>query len=268
MLEARRETELSSLVVCGFLGAGKSTLGRAIAGSAAGGDPVDPSFQDRVRGTVTLGDRPHQILEASPFRVPARGVAGQVVVTAIDAVNGAENLGDPDLGDLIADQIRAADLVVLTCGDVADPAAARRAIGRLTGAPLIEAHAEPDLTGAILAHARPRPGPAYKPRDHRTAFMVWSYSGSAVLTKDAMTSFVADRPSGAYRICGEVRLGNEGGRVDVFGRARRTAIINPPTFTRLTVAGPASRLSRREIDLAFAEAVAVAAYGRGAIACR
>lgn len=256
------------LLVAGFLGAGKTSIVRALTAEAPGADAAASPFGERPASPGgTQGPGP-SVIEASPFLVPGSGPDGQVTVTAVDAINAAENLADPALRDLVAGQIRAADLIVLTCGDVADPAPARKAVAGLTGAPVIEAHTEADIAGAILGRAVRRSGPDRRPADHGAAFTVWTYSGPAVLTKAAMTGFVSRRPKGAYRVRGKVRLTEDGGRVDIFGRARRTSVIDRPGATTLAVAGPASRLSARELELAFAEAVTDAAYGRGVIACR
>lgn len=254
------------LLVAGFLGAGKTTIVRALTGEDPAAEAAAPPFRDRIAGPCVGADL--AVVEASPFLVPGAGTPGQVVVTTVDAVNATGNLADRELGELVAGQIRAADLVVLTCGDVAEPGPARRAIAALTDAPIVEAHVEADLTTAILDRATPGAGPDRAPVDHRAAFIVWTYSGSAVLTKDAMTAFLMRRPTGAYRVRGAIRLGDEGGRVDVFGQARRTSVIECPPITWMTIAGLASRLSVREIELAFAETVTDAAYGRGVIACR
>lgn len=255
-----------NLVVTGFLGSGKSWLARRLTGADAA--PVAGPFDAVFAGVADWHDGSEwRVLEGSPFSVPDRA-PGRALVATIDAVNGADLLTDVELRPLVAGQLRAADIVVLTCGEASDPAATLRAVRAETAAPVLLAHEEGGLRDAVLRALDPAAVEAQAGDDYADRFTTWSYAGSAVLTKEAMTAFLTNRPAGAYRIAGSVMLTEGGGRVDIFGRGRLTSVVDRPDQTRLMAAGLASRLERREMDLAWAEAVSAAAYGRGVIACR
>lgn len=256
---------VSTLVVGGYLGTGKSRLVERLTGAGAP-NPAAP-FDDRACGPVEGTDT--TVIEASPFRDPrlAAGPAGRRIAVTADAVNLAALVRDPDVADLVVAQIRAADVVVLTCSDVADPAPAMAALHDITDAPIVDAQETADLGAALLGMPARGDG-VDAPLDLTSDIAVWTYAGPAVLSDAVMGALLTARPDGPYRIRGHVRLTSGGGIVDVFGRARRTAAAEVPAETRLIAAGPAGRFSVRAMDLAFAEAVTASTYDRGLIACR
>ena len=260
-----RHTGVSTLVIGGYLGTGKSRLVERLTGTG-GTDPAAP-FDDHMRGFVAGTDV--SVIEASPFRDPrlAADAAGRRIAVAIDAVNIAALIQDADVSGLIIAQLRAADVVVLTCSDVADPAPAMTALQGITDTPIVEAQETSDLAATLLG-VPARQESAEPPMDRTGKMSVWTYAGPAVLGDAAMGAFLKSRPDGAYRIRGHVRLPGGGGIVDVFGRARRTAKADAPEESRLIAAGPVGRFSVRAMDLAFAEAVTASTYDRGLIACR
>ena len=259
------QTRVSTLVVGGYLGTGKSGLVDRLTGAGAS-DPVAP-FDDRSCGLLTGTDI--TVIEASPFRDPrlAAESAGRRVAVTVDAVNLGALVQDPDVSALVMAQIRSADVVVLTCSDVADPDPAMATLQGLTDAPIVDIQKTADLGAALISVPQRAESPD-TPVDCTGDMAVWTYSGPAVLSDTAMGAFLTARPDGAYRVRGHVRLTDGGGIVDVFGRARRTVKADSPEETRLIAAGPANRFSVRTMDLAFAEAVTASTYDRGLIACR
>ena len=230
----------SQIIVSGFLGAGKTRLIEALSGQG-----------------LTL-------VEADGLAGP--GTVGPVVTVA-DGVNLPACLADADLSPLIRHQIEAANLVVISRGDVADISQARTALSELTAAPILETAAIDDLHEAISNLAREPVRTTCTPSIDRD-FATWTYQGPAVLTAEALEQFLAARPKGAYRIEGKARGAAGGIDVQVFGRGRQTARIDQPAETRLTARGLKSRLRPLDMDLAFSEAVVASSYRRGVIACR
>ena len=207
---------------------------------------------------MALGDaldrrpRPdHLVVEASGVADPAAiaqaaiaepdlGYAG--IVTLVDGLNAAALLDDPLIGGQVAQQITAADLVLVTKTADIDAALALRLAAVKARAPrvLTDAPLAPLLFGATPLPQSPRPAP-------HPAYTGWTHESDMPLNRAALGDKLAARPDGLYRLKGFVLTDDGGYAVQVVGRyveARRA----PTDRTRLVALGPADRVTRDQID--------------------
>ena len=260
------------LLVSGYLGSGKSHLARLFVPEGAS----VVGFAGGAVGVALIGDERVSVIEGSALSSPTLPVAddryaglGLSVVTVVDAVNFPGLVDDAAISGLVESQVRAADLIWLTRGDIGDAAATRQAVAAMSDAPVLEAvegHGPDDILAAL-------PAPVHRDIgapgvDLTWSFSVWQYSGASVLTAAALDAFLANRPRGTWRVKGQA-LAQEGGHnLDVFGRGRQIQPLDDCETTEIWACGPSDRFERREMDLAFAEAVMASSYNRGLIACR
>ncbi len=269
------------LLIAGYLGAGKSHLIRSLTGTDTDTDTVQTAerFADRPAGEIVLDGIPFAISEMSALRTPDPAHPGSaddpaLIITVVDAVNTPALLSDPDIAPLLTSQIQIADAIWLTRSDLGDGDVAQSMVQKITNAPVLRADQIPAsvetifglFSGGNTGSIRRRDGAQLL--DQSDAFTIWRHQGASVLTAATLDALLADRPKGAYRITGQV-AGPEGGHmVDVFGRARQMAPMETCESTDLWVCGLSDRFSRRDMDLAFTEAVLASSYNRGLIACR
>lgn len=143
----------------------------------------------------------------------------QGVVVMADSASLAERLSDPLIGAQVAEQIRAADLLLATRTDIAPLDALREIIAPLSAAPLVEAphgRAPVDLLLDPPAGAKPPEGGGG--HDHGAAYASWSTSGGAV-TEAGLRALLADPPAGLYRFKGLIRLEDEAVEAQLVGRS-------------------------------------------------
>jgi len=260
------------VVVGGFLGAGKSRIVTALGGTPTGCTDLTSLVEAaaaRVGRPAAVGARGYPVIGAHGLWDPAALAPGpdMRVVTAVDAMNASAGLTDPTSGPLIAAQIRSADVVILTRGDVVDPADIRARVTDLTSAPILEGF-DADTIEAALAGTSRRRATARSSRDLTDKFRIWSYRGEAVLTAEAARGFVKERRFGIYRLVGRVRTPESGLALEVIGRGRQADAIEMPPQTALVAIGLKGFLRSSDLDLAFSEAVVASSYRRGIIAWR
>lgn len=162
------------------------------------------------------------------------------VVTLVDAVNAGSVLADPRIGAQVANQIAAADLVIVTKSDLAEPAAALAEIGARSTAPVIVAQCAkvaPDIILDRQESALPDTVREHR-HDHSAAYRTWSYSGQVRLSLQTLERLLDDPPKGLYRLKGLVLL-NGGGAVEahLVGRISTLEHIPEPPATLVVAVG-------------------------------
>ncbi len=173
------------------------------------------------------------------------------VVTLVDAVNVGSVLADPLVGAQAADQIAAADLIVVTKSDLAEPAAALAEIGIRSDAPVIvaqRAEVAPDIVLDRPASTLPATARDHR-HDHGEVYRTWSYSGPARLSRRALERLLDDPPKGLYRLKGFVLL-TGGGAVEahLVGRIRSLEPISEPPATEVVAIGIAPHFDPKDLD--------------------
>jgi G3E family GTPase len=163
-------------------------------------------------------------------------------VSLLDAVNAPDLLGDAQLKPLILQQLKAADLVLLTKCSTADPVlAAQLAEARirrpkvLNGAPLAQ----------LLFDVVPLPGRS-GPAPH-PAFTTWQHSSHEPVDRRALGDKLAARPAGLYRMKGFVLTSGGSYELHIVG-AHVEAKRCQAEETRLVALGLKDRITREEIE--------------------
>lgn len=236
----------------------------AAAIARAGGDTVEltngcvccSTSQDLFAALDTALARPeapdHIVVEASGVADPAAIAATAIaepdiayggIVTLVDAQNAPGLLDDPDIGPHVAQQIKSADLTLLTRTAHVTPALLDR-LGALNArqvTPLDDTPLAPLVFGFVPRPDRRTPVP-------HPAYARWQIQSDTPISRAALGDMLADRPAGLYRLKGDVLTSDGGYSVHVVGQyveARRCRDIER---TRLVGIGPAARLSAAEMD--------------------
>lgn len=215
--------------VTGYLGAGKSRVIAALADAGIAAQELDGRM-------------------APDGLIPALAV--------VDAVNFQAHLDHPVVGPLVRAQIRAATQIVISRGDVVDPAPARTAVQALTKAPIGDA--SPDAEVA----------PVFEAMDLSGQFAEWTYDGPATLRADRLDAMLERRPKGIYRLAG-VALTDKGPvEIQIAGRVRQTTKIEEADVTILRAIGLKSDFRKTEMDLLFGEEVSAGLGASGRFSYR
>ncbi|MBQ4825695.1 GTP-binding protein [Leisingera sp. HS039] len=205
-----------------------------------------------LRDILNRPDRPdHLIIEASGISDPvaiANSVLNEIglsyggIVTLVDAENAGTLLSDPLVAPQAEQQIRAADLVIVSKCDGMNQTvsallakAGARTPTVLNGSPVAE----------LLFDVVPLPkGTAVAAHP---AYTTWQHRSSDVLDRRALGNKLAARPAGLYRMKGFVLTSGGAYELHVVGRhveAKRCEAEE----TVLVGLGPANRISRDEIE--------------------
>ncbi len=194
----------------------------------------------------------HLIIEASGIADPARiaNVAHAEpelmfsgIVTVVDGLQFENLCGDPLIGTQIKSQIACAQVVAVSKSPVTpttletlsalNPTAAQVATDHLSIEQLL-------LTGLNLGRADRAQHPAYAK---------WFYSGGRSMGQAQLSSALASRPSGLYRLKGQVRgQGGRGYQVQVVGAEVDIRDIDQPERSELVGIGLAARLTPAACD--------------------
>lgn len=207
---------------------------------------------------MALGDaldrspRPdHLLIEASGVADPAAIANAAIaepemsyagIVTLVDALNAPDLLADDMIAPQVAQQIRVADLVLLTKCETEPPAlmAQLADLGARTPMILPETPLADLLFGLVPL---PR-GRSTAPHPHYTS---WQHQSDRVIPRRVMGDKLENRPSGMYRMKGFVLTDDGAYELHVVGHhvsARRTKADS----TQLVALGPADRVTRDEIE--------------------
>ncbi|UWQ74966.1 GTP-binding protein [Leisingera sp. M658] len=205
-----------------------------------------------LREILNRPGRPdHLVIEASGISDPVaiansvlneRGLSYGGIVTLVDAENAGTLLNDPLVAPQAEQQIRAADLVIVSKCDGMNQTvsallakAGARTPTVLNGSPVAELLFDvvPLPKGAAVA-AHP-------------AYTTWQHRSNDVLDRRALGNKLAARPAGLYRMKGFVLTSGGAYELHVVGRhveAKRCEAEE----TVLVGLGPANRISRDEIE--------------------
>ncbi|MEM1299337.1 MAG: hypothetical protein AAGH68_08645 [Pseudomonadota bacterium] len=229
------------ILVCGFLGAGKSTM------------------------SARLRELGHEAEEVDGLLAPSVMASDQHrrVITVVDCANAKQHLEDPELGSLLRRQIEAAGLIALSRGDLSDPAPVHAMVEAIADCPVIDAPhgalSASDLDGLAASELN-----ALSPADDLTAkFGTLEYRGGAIFRVEQAERLIANRPNGIERMTGILRTESGGMEVQLAGRMRQTQDVTLPAQTELVVRWRRAETAQAQIDLWFAEAVADSGHRRG-----
>lgn len=229
------------ILVCGFLGAGKSTLVARLTDQGLPSEEVDGLL---APGAIAPGET-------------------RRVIAVVDCANAARLIEDPLIGSLLRRQIEAATLVALSRGDLLDPTPIREVVQTIGDCQTFNApHGV--LPEDALQGLEQREMATSLPKDNlKDAFGTWHYGGAASFGFEQAERLIANRPDGVERMEGVIRTDTGGLEVQVAGRMRQTQAVALPRQTELSVRWNLSATPQKRIDLWFAEAVADNGHKRG-----
>ncbi|MEL7462791.1 MAG: GTP-binding protein [Pseudomonadota bacterium] len=168
------------------------------------------------------------------------------IVSMADAANIAARIGDRMIGAQIADQLRVADLILVTKTDLAPLADATAAIRNISEAPVIEAPRGEAPVDLILDRPEADAPPAHDhdhhhdhdhAHDHGEMYRSWSTRGGTV-DLGQLKALLKDPPPGLFRFKGRFRR-EDGGAVEahLVGSTFETAPIADIEETRAVAIG-------------------------------
>jgi len=194
----------------------------------------------------------HLLIEASGIADPASianaakaepelSYAG--IVTMVDALNAPALLADRQIAPQIEQQIRVADLLLVTKDAAPDPALTDRlrCIGGRSPLPLPPAGPLAPLLFGLL------PKPQWSAIVPHPAYVRWMHDSDRVIPRTRLDALLAARPEGLYRLKGFVL--SDAGPLEVQAVGRH-AEIRPGCTERTTLVGlgPAGRITPEEIE--------------------
>lgn len=208
---------------------------------------------------MALGDaldrdpRPdHLLIEASGVADPAAIANAAIaepdlsyagVITLVDAGNAPSLLDDQQIGPQVAQQITAADLVLVTKAKKIAPALSDKLIDLGAKPPaLVPDGKVSDLLFDIIPLPR---GQTTKAHPH---YVSWSHVSDAVYSRRSMGEKLVNRPEGLYRLKDHVLTDDGPYEVHIVGKfveARRTKVAERTVLVGL---GPAGRVTTEEIE--------------------
>lgn len=161
------------------------------------------------------------------------------VITMADAANIGPLLADRMIGQQLAAQLTAADLILLTKTDIADETASRRAIGAVAKAPVLLAPRGAVDVDLILDRPETDAPMPEVGGDHGSTYVSWSAKGGDV-DETALKAFLAAPPDGLYRFKG--RLTTKTGAIEahLVGHVWEIARIPEIEATRAVAIGLAT----------------------------
>ena len=213
---------------------------------------IEADLFTALNAALDRNPRPdHVIIETSGIADPA-AVASAIlteremsyggIVTLIDAVNGPGLLSDPEMVPQLLQQIKSADLNLITKSDgPAEDLFAR--LKELRARNVMDAKGFP--LSSLLFDITPLPL-GQQPKAH-TAYTRWHHESDRVLSRAALGDKLNGRPAGLYRLKGFIQTDAGGYEVHIVGQhveAKRA----PCEGTSLVGLGLSSRISAQEIE--------------------
>lgn len=224
-----------------------------------------------------LAQRPdgpeHIVIESSGVADPARiaayaGCHPRLVLDGIVVVADAETVQDRArdryVGDVVRQQLAAADLLVLSRTDLVDAEATRAVRGwiesEVAGARVLEATAVNRLAHVLLVGGRAMDRPIAA-GDHATLFAAWRLSSPLPLDGAALRSVLATMPPSVWRAKGLVRLSEQPDRLFVLQLVGRRWSLAPrvqgaaeplASASEIVVIGAAQQLDKTGLASLFA----------------
>lgn len=215
------------------------------------------------------------VIEASGVADPAKiaeaahaepEMVYQGIVAMADAASFAERIHDPMIGDQVAQQIRVADLVLVTRTDLAAFETAREVIATLSDAPVAEAPFGKAPIGLLADRpqtAAPDSGQEGHDHDHGhdqdhghghhhdEDYRSWSASGGRV-SADGLKALLADPPPGLYRFKGLIVTDLGAMEAQLVGRSA-TYRRSDAQETHAVAIGPSPLFEPEEFERRWAE---------------
>lgn len=236
-----------TILITGYPGAGKSRLAGRLSEFAG------------LRAAEAAG---LETTEDAAARLASTCPPIKTVICVADAVNLLATLETDHSGAFAHAQIAAADLVAITRGDVVEVTDVADRVTTITPAPVIDAR---EITVEMLTEITAQAQASHVAPPKATE---WSYNGPAQIRDRDVDRVLEGRPSGLYRLSGELRTDKGGLAVDIVGRARETRRIDDPGETRLSALSPGCIADRRSIELWFMDAVASSTHLMGGFSYR
>jgi G3E family GTPase len=167
------------------------------------------------------------------------------VVTMVDAMNITAQLADPMIGAQVADQLRNADLLLVTKSDLAEFDAAQNAVAVFSKSPVLVAPSgavsidlileRPEMEDPIAAGY-----PDEHNHNHEQQYASWSATGGTV-DHDRLVALLNDPPEGLYRLKGQlVRETGAGIEAQLVGRTWSIHETGNVAETKIVAIGIAS----------------------------
>lgn len=214
---------------------------------------MDQDLQMALRRIVLQADRPdHILIEASGVSDPS-AIADTVqsipelsyggIVTLVDGDNVVELLADKAVADLVSQQIRSADLVLVS--KTADLPQDLKAQLSQVGARGLRVMDETPLAD-LLFDLLPLPQGHSNAKAH-PAFTTWQFQSQTPVDRRLLGDKLADRPKGLYRMKGFVLTSGGAYALHIVGQnveAKRCDAVQ----TQLVALGPRDQISRAEIE--------------------
>ncbi len=193
----------------------------------------------------------HLVIEASGIADPL-AIADTVmaqgdlryggIVTLVDGINGPDLLEDPLLAPQIGQQIKAADLVLISKSDQPSPPLMPHLKNLNPRPPTVLSDAP---IADLLFDVIPLPK-GQTPAAH-PAYTTWHHHSTDVLDRRKLGDKLAARPAGLYRMKGFVLTTGGAYRLHVVGQHVEAKRCDAETTT-LVALGPAERITRDDID--------------------
>ncbi|MFK7944445.1 MAG: hypothetical protein AB8B85_16230 [Paracoccaceae bacterium] len=226
------------ILVCGFLGAGKSDLVTKL---------TDAGF---------VASELEGLSAPSVANVPK----DTRIIAIVDCANFGRQWDDPLIGPLLRRQIGASGLVALSRADLADPEPVRAILSNTGPGSVVNNTEVTENLNLLLETTLGTPGPE---DNLHNAFESWSYQGPARMRPDRAERLAEDRPKGLVRLVARIATDAAGVEIQIAGRVRQTAPISAREQTEITAIWPVGVVRRSAMDLWFAEAVADSSHGFG-----
>ncbi len=207
---------------------------------------------DALNTVMDMSPRPeHLIVETSGIADPASIAAAAIaepslsyagIVTLVDALNFDDLMRDPEVGPQVKNQVSAADLVLISrCPENPD------VLERLADLGARMPMALPDGPVAnLLLDLVPMPK-GRAPVSH-PAYVSWAHQSHTTVNRERLGEKLANRPTGLYRMKGTVLTDDGGYEIHVVGQFVQARRKRDATETRLGGLGPASQVSKQEIE--------------------
>lgn len=194
----------------------------------------------------------HLLIEASGIADPARiAAAAQAepemayggIVVLVDALNYPTLETDPQIGVQIRDQVRVADLLLVSKTSAGIPAGLAQSLGEISPAPIVDVNEPPALAPLILSDLSGLQMPATTAAHPH--FTSWSHEGEEQFSRAAISALLRKAPDAFYRIKGVFRGADGGGfTAHKVGRHVDVTPCTRPDKTRLAVIGLRSAMTR------------------------
>ena len=216
------------------------TLANGCVCCSMGGD-----FYNALVDVLDMPNRPdHLVIEASGVARPARianiaraepDLALDGVVTLVDAENVAAQLADDLVADSVADQIAAADLLLVNKADLASPqdlAALKDRLNAINPAPPVMTCISGAVPVDTVLGARPSAwdtdGASGHDHEHEETYARWSHETAAPFDREKLQQALAAFPDTVLRVKGIVFVTDRAEPLAVHRVGRRVTIADAP----------------------------------------